>query len=129
MMNCGKKLTSAAWRETESAPADSFVLRFPGSLIIVPGLNAVAAQLHITPAARMIFAGVKEKPATAFVTARSNPVQVVRGQQSGGGFENGPERSGGVLFEVGPLPSDLPFVTDGENAMVHSVTQSGIEGL
>lgn len=47
-----------------------------------PGLDSIAANLHVAPTARVIFAGIQKEPAALIVPARSKPFHFFRCDQS-----------------------------------------------
>ena len=69
-----------------------------------PRLHAVAAQLHVAPAARVIFAGIEEQPAAGRAPAGVHVRDSGGGEQCGGRFGHCPYRQHGSGFETSPVP-------------------------
>lgn len=79
------------------------------------GLHAVAANLHVAPAAGVVFAGVEEEPAALWDGAGANGVSGFAGEQVDGGLREQPEREmrcshvGPGKLEAGTCPVEAAF--------------------
>src|ERR1035437_1611671 len=84
-----------------------FVLGFESA-----GLHAIAADLHIAPAAGVIFAGVEEEPAALGVFADAQAVHVLGGHEADGALGQDPEWKLCRGLIRGPVPAETRLGPD-----------------
>src|SRR5579859_5074885 len=81
-----------------------FVLGFEAA-----GLHAVAADLHVAPAAGVVLAGIEEQPAAVGLFAGAQEAHVFRQHQPNGAYGKNPKRQIGTPFGSGPFPRQTRF--------------------
>jgi hypothetical protein len=97
-----------------------------GAGVEAASFHSIAADLHVAPAAGVVFAGVEEEPAAGLGGAAANLRDFVRQQQGNGGLCEEPNRRREIALETLPAPSEDGAFAD-HATMLGGLFDAGID--
>jgi hypothetical protein len=97
-----------------------------GAGVEAASFHSIAADLHVAPAAGVVFAGVEEEPAAGLGGAAANLRDFIRQQQGNGGLCEEPNRRREIALETLPAPSEDGAFAD-QPTMLGGLFDAGID--